>query len=395
MPEIKFSVVLRMAVLLLSILLVPACQTLPASTANTNKSLQKAGNPAGADSWRVIDFARLPTLDDIIDALADKRIIFIGESHERYDHHLGQLEIIKRLHARNPDLVIGLEQIQQPFQQALDDYIAGRIDETTMLRNTEYYDRWKFDYRLYRPIFLYARQHHIPLLALNVSREITQAVGKGGIKALSAEQREQIPTSIDRNVAGYRDRIESVFGQHPGMEKRSIDNFVEAQLIWDEGMAEAAAAYLHEHPEKTMVILAGAGHIMEGTGIPQRLQRRTNLPMATVLQLGSGIELAADTADYILLPKEQVLPPAGLIGVILLPADHGMKINSFSDDSRAREAGLRVGDKLVEINGSPIERFSDVRLGLWNRKPGDHVTLGILRGDGDGAKRLDFEVILK
>ena len=39
-------------------------------------------------------------------------------------------------------------------------------------------------------------------------------------------------------------------------------------------MAERAARYLQEHPEKTLVVLAGGGHLEYGQGIPKRLLRR-------------------------------------------------------------------------------------------------------------------------
>ena len=78
---------------------------------------------------KVLDLNALPGLDSIIPRLARKRVVFIGEAHDRYDHHLNQLAIIRRLHARHPDLAIGMEFFQQPFQQALDDYIAGELDE--------------------------------------------------------------------------------------------------------------------------------------------------------------------------------------------------------------------------------------------------------------------------
>ena len=376
-------------------LLLPACKTVPVMEKSTGNSLQPAGKTAQKSLLKVIDFRQLPTLDTIIDDLVKKRVILIGESHERYDHHLGQLEIIKRLWQRKVKLAIGLEQIQQPFQSVLDDYVAGRIDATTMLEKTEYFDRWKFDFRLYEPIFQFAREHRIPLLALNIPTEITRAVGKAGIKKLSAADRKKVPASIDRNVPGYRDRIAAVFGQHPGMAKRNIDNFVEAQLVWDEGMAEAAANYLRRHPDRTLVILAGAGHITEGTGIPQRLKRRLDVPMATVLQLGSGIEVAGGEADYILLPEKQELPATGLIGVILGPADRGMKVDSFAADSRAAAAGLKKGDRIIRIDNRPIIKFADVRLALWQHKPGDKVHLVILRGEGGKAKQLEFDVVLK
>ena len=38
-----------------------------------------------------------------------------------------------------------------------------------MLRGTQYYDRWRFDYRLYREILSSARRHRIPVIALSAN----------------------------------------------------------------------------------------------------------------------------------------------------------------------------------------------------------------------------------
>ena len=61
-----------------------------------------------------------------------------------------------------------MEMFQQPFQRYLDEYVAGSIDEQTMLRATEYYRRWRMDFRHYAPILRYAREHGLPVIALNV-----------------------------------------------------------------------------------------------------------------------------------------------------------------------------------------------------------------------------------
>ncbi len=377
---------------LLALVSLTACKTMPLAATMVKSAV---ADETGPGQWKVIDYARAPTVDDIIDDLASQRVIFVGESHERYHHHLSQLTIIQRLHARGIPLAIGLEMIHQPFQQALDDYVAGRIDETEMLRRTEYFDRWKFDFRLYRPIFAFARKHGIPLRALNVPSEVTRAVGEKGIAGLPPELRSQLPETIDRDIKGYRERIAAVFGHHPGAKDRDIERFIEVQLVWDEGMAEAAARYLGEHTERTMVVLAGAGHVVEGTGIPQRLQRRLAVPMATVLQLDSGLDLSADPADYVILAQARELPPAGLIGVVLKQADRGMEVASIAEGSHAAEAGIHVGDRLIEINGAPINKLADVRLQLWNRKPGDRIRVMLLRGRGAFVRTLEVDVVLK
>ena len=127
-----------------------------------------------------LDLSATTNLEGIRPVLANNRVVLVGEIHDRYDNHLMQLELIRRLHAVHPRLAIGMEMFQQPFQDILDDYIAGRVDEKQLLRDTEYYRRWRYDFRLYAPILEYARENQLPVVALyydaNVRRVIANAV---------------------------------------------------------------------------------------------------------------------------------------------------------------------------------------------------------------------------
>ena len=49
------------------------------------------------------------TFSALIDELNLNRVVYVGEIHDRYDHHLTQLAILKALHQRNPRLAIGVE----------------------------------------------------------------------------------------------------------------------------------------------------------------------------------------------------------------------------------------------------------------------------------------------
>jgi uncharacterized iron-regulated protein len=385
------TVLCRLIFLGVLVSLLSACQVLPV---DKQSSAGRDSQPAGSEVM-VMDTHNPLMLESIVPTLAKKKVVFVGETHDRYEHHLNQLAVIKAMYASHPDMAIGLEFFQVSTQPFLDDYIAGKIDDQAFLEKTEYYDRWQYDFRLYQPILVYAREMKIPLVALNLPTEITKKVGKQGISALSQEEKRLLPKSIDREVPGYRQRIKSVFSGHPGMEKRNIDDFIEAQLLWDEGMAEQAAKYLDKNPSRKMVILAGAGHIMYGSGIPVRLQRRIKADFATVLTNGN-INVDSKVADYILFTKEKNLPKSGLIGVLLEPAKQGVKIGDFSPEGAAKKAGLKKDDRIISVEGRAVKKISDIRLMLWNKKPGEEVSVTVMRdGSGNAAKKHEFQVVLK
>jgi uncharacterized iron-regulated protein len=335
-------------------------------------------------------------LGSIIPVLADKRVVFVGEIHNRYEHHLTQLEIIRRLHAIHPRLAIGMEAFQQPFQHYLDAYIAGALSERELLRNSEYYQRWRFDFRHYAPILRFAREHQLPVIALNLPAELTKKVGRVGIDGLNEAEKSDVPEHIDRSDAAYEARLRDVFDQHPHREDQSFDKFLDVQLLWDEGMAERAADYLKTHPQDVLVVLAGGGHLAYGSGIPHRLQRRHPVDTAIVLNSWDGDELHPDLADYLLLPEQRVLPAAGKMGLMINDENGALEVLSCKHDSPCAAHGIKRGDVIAAINAEPVANVTDLRLIMWDKQPGDRVTLEIHRKRWfSGVKEMDFDLELQ
>lgn len=323
--------------------------------------------------------------DAFADRLSQQRVVVIGEAHDRYDHHLNQLELICRLYRQHGDLAIGLEMFQLPFQDALDDYIARRIDTHRLLARTEYYRRWQYDYRLYAPILAFARDNNIPLVALNATQEISSKVAREGISGLSDEERAQIPAELDRDVPDYRRRLRAVFDQHPEIRRMSFDHFVEAQLVWDETMSDRAARYLKAHPGRPLVVIAGNGHVAR-SGIPARFERRSGVHPAVVRQ-GDPEDDAPEHADHLLASPTIELPPTGRLGVMLDARDNRIVVSGFSDDSAAKAAGILENDQIVRLNDALIEDFADLKLRLMDKRPGDEVSVTVERAGAGGTKQ--------
>jgi S1-C subfamily serine protease len=161
-------------------------------------------------------------------------------------------------------------------------------------------------------------------------------------------------------------------------------------------MAERAAEHLEAHPDYRMVLLAGTGHLAYGSGIPQRLQRRAGGDMAIILNDWYG-QLRPGLADYLLLPEEQSLPPAGTLGVLLEEQEDRLLVKHCLADSPCAQAGLKSGDRILSINELPVNELADLRLSMWNLKPGDSITLVLQRrrwlGLGN-AQTLSQEIVL-
>jgi uncharacterized iron-regulated protein len=386
---------LTLLVILSAISIYTHAESTLTDAAGTEHAMETAAPPLPVDASPVLDLNAFSTMEQIIPALASKRVVFIGERHTRYDHHLSQLEIIRRLHALHPQLAIGMEMFQQPFQRYLDEYVAGDISEQAMLRATEYYRRWRMDYRNYAPILRFAHEHRLAVIALNVPTELTHKVAHAGLDGLGDEDRRQLPADIAPADEAYRQRLKEVFDHHPNDKEHSFEHFLEAQLLWDEGMAERAAAYLEEHPDHHMVVIAGNQHLAWDSTIPQRLQRRTQVTTASILNSWDG-SIEPGLADFLLFPEERSLPATGALGVLLHDDKGQVIISNCAKNGACATAGIKAGDRITAIDSNAINNITDLRLALWDKKPGDSISIDIVRKRLlMPSKNLNYTLVLK
>jgi len=348
----------------------------------------------GIQNSVVLDLKRTPGLDEMIPKLLSKQLISVGETHTNYGHHLNQLEIIRRIYNEFPDIAIGMEMFQQPYQSQLDAFIKGDLSERQLLEESGWYKRWGYDYRLYRPVLDFAQKNHIPVVALNISTEMKERVSEVGLDGLGEEERQQLPAEIDRSDQAYEQRLREIFDQHPQMKKEDFERFVDVQLLWDESMASQAAAWLQAHPGKKMILLAGTGHLIFGSGIPDRVTRRTPVESAIVLP-ADGLEVTREISDFVIYPPKAALPGAGLMGLFLEDADNGVKISGLGSDSNAAKAGVKQDDVIQMLNGKKIVTLGDIKIELLDKPPGEEVSLGVSRKGmlwGDEMQEFTFEL---
>jgi uncharacterized iron-regulated protein len=241
------------------------------------------------------------TASQVLPKLKEKRIILVGEHHTRKSHHQAQLQVIRLLHEAGNQVVIGLEMFRSDNQKVLNRWISGDIDETAFQKI--YYDNWTFAWSLYGMIFEYARDEKIPLVGLNVPRDITRQVARDGFNSLSDEQKAKLSHITCRVDKEYMDYIRKAFGGH-AHGNLNFNYFCEAQLVWDNAMAVSALDYLTTNPNAVMVILAGTGHVRK-QAIPAQISKRSDIPYAVMLpEVPGSIErltIGSEDADFIIL----------------------------------------------------------------------------------------------
>ncbi len=237
-------------------------------------------------------------------ALADlkkNRIVLVGEHHNNRQHHMAQLAVIRALKEAGLQVAVGLEMFRNESQPALDQWVSGEIDAERFEKI--YYDNWNFPWQAYRKIFEYARNHQIPMIGLNVPREITRQVSRNGFKSLSPQQKDKISEVsciVDQEYMNY---IRKAFGSHAHGQLNFI-YFCEAQLVWDSAMAVYTLDYLKKNPDSIVVILSGAGHARKGA-VPRQIRLRSDIPYAVILpEIPGSIDaqtISNTDADYIML----------------------------------------------------------------------------------------------
>ncbi|PID49028.1 MAG: hypothetical protein CR991_08680 [Proteobacteria bacterium] len=328
-----------------------------------------------------------------LEQLRDKRWVFVGETHDRYDHHLTQLAILKGLYEQSPKIAIGVEWFQQAFQPAIDDWLAANISEDELLRRSGYYERWRYDYRMLRPVMEFAKAHQLPVIALNAPTELTRKVAASGLASLSSEERAQLPETIHPADPVYRAKLEKIFQQHQ-RDKKQFERFVTVQRIWEETMASHAVRFLNDHPNYRMIILAGSGHMSYGKGIPADVARQQpDDAMVVVLSSDPG-KVEVEQADYFVQTQLHSLPPTGKLGVWLDQQAQGLMIKRLIEKGAAAQAGVRSGDQITHLNDQPIQTMADLLLGLSRFFPGDAVSIRVKRQNQQGKKQ-SFDINIK
>lgn len=249
---------------------------------------------------RVVDRKELNLLEVLPD-LKKSRLIFVGELHDRKNHHDAQLALIRALNEAGVSISIGLEMFQGNSQRHLDKWVEGAISESEFL--PVYYSNWNLDWSLYADIFRYAREQKLPMIGLNVRPEIVKQVARKGFASLNAEQKSELPPVTCVVDKKYKEFIQRALGAH-GHGNMDFTNFCEAQLLWDAAMAANLVDYLRANPDRVVVVIAGSGHAWK-QGIPRQVRSLADIPYRVILPEVSGRSEAGksttEDADYLWL----------------------------------------------------------------------------------------------
>ncbi|MGQ9365930.1 ChaN family lipoprotein [Azospirillum sp. A39] len=378
-----------MLVLVLAGCAAPAAPAATVPTAPTGAAAPPPGVCVAAGAWSSGTGLPLPD-GDLLKRAAAAPVVLLGESHDNPEHHRWQLHTLAGIHALNPDIAVGLEMFPRSRQAALDRWTAGLSTEEDFLRESGWDEVWGYGADMYLPIFHFARMHRIPMVALNVERSLVSRTGRDGWAAVPEAQREGVGDPAPPPAA-YLDRLAEVMARHGdragGRGSPAFVRFVEAQSVWDRAMAERIARTRRD-TGRTVVALMGAGHVEDRFGVPHQLAD-LGIPDALVLlpweatrdctRLDGRI---ADAVFGVAAPPAPAEAAKPRLGVMLEPAEGGVRVGEVRGGSVAAAAGLRPGDLVVSAAGTPVRTPSDLTAIVQRQAPGTWLPITVRRDRG-------------
>jgi uncharacterized iron-regulated protein len=334
---------------------------------------------------------------ELMESLREARVIYAGETHDQMEHHQIQLRILQGLMEKGKEVVVAMEMFQRSQQPVLDRWTSGQLTEEQFLTEVDWETAWSIDYSLYRGILDEARNKGLKVLGLNIPKEWVKKIAQNGIEGLSPEDRGRLP-EMDLTDHQHRAYIQSIYGQHRQGLAKTFEYFYQAQCLWDEGMAETLSRFL-QSPEgkgKTILVLAGGGHVVFDFGIPKRVYRRVSVPYQTIVlrewkkTLDDDLTFAGATsppADFLWFtppaPPEKKKPRIG-VTLKMQEAPQGLAIERVIPESPAEKAGLLPGDQFIAVEGKEIRGVKDIHAALDEKGWGKEITFTILR---DGIRK--------
>ena len=314
-----------MVVRLLCLAMLIGCGGKYGATTTPTAAAGKRGIEAAGLPYSILDARTGRQVDPAVfwAAVGAAQVVCVGEDHPNPHHHWFQLEVVKHVAAHQP-LALGMEMFQRPFQGVLDDYASHRIDRAALLSRSGYEERWGYDFGFYAPTIDAAVAAGAALLALNAPKELTKKVVRHGLESLTPAEKQQVPELV-LDDAAHRAWFDATMEAMGGADAHSsapehesgdatgatapdkpadeaaaaqpampsADRIYTAQVLWDETMADGAAAWARRTPNGLLVLLAGNGHCHD-TAIVNRIKRRG---VANVISLQPVLDTEGRVAE--------------------------------------------------------------------------------------------------
>lgn len=325
---------------------------------------------------------------DVLARSARGSIVLLGESHDNADHHRWQLQTITALRALGGAVTLGFEMFPRSVQSVLDAWVAGDYDEPGFLEAVDWDRVWGYEAALYMPLFHFARINRIPMIALNVERDLISSIRERGWDAVPEAMREGVTDPAPPDPA-YRASLETVYEEHLLRAEKEPDpselkRFIAAQLTWDRAMAQALAA---ANADTLVIGVIGGGHLENRWGVPHQLAALGRTGVSVLLPWDRGrdcADLTAALADAVFgldppLVVEGGAPWRPRLGVMIRSVEGAVRVLEVVEGSVAETAGLLPDDVIISAAGVAVAEADELVAVIGRQAPGTWLPLVLER----------------
>lgn len=249
-----------------------------------------AQNPVGEQDYRVYRGDGTPaTLEQLVAESKAATVTFLGELHDDPVAHYLEEQILRR--GWEPNLALSLEMFERDVQYVVDEYLAGLITEDHLRSSGRAWKNYKTDYK---PLVEFAKEKKMTVMAANAPRRYVNRVsrlGAASLEALEPEAKQFLPPlPYAKASPDYAAKFAKEMDEHrengsapsPEAASRSL----EAQSLWDAGMAYSIANFLTRNPGGRVLHVNGSFHTAQRLGTVEQLLRyrpQTSIVVVTMI----------------------------------------------------------------------------------------------------------------
>jgi uncharacterized iron-regulated protein len=194
------------------------------------------------------------TVDGLLQGLLPTPVLLLGEQHDAPEHQALQRELVQTLAARGQLAAVVLEMLDAGRHTR---GLSSRADEATVRSTLQWSEEHSrgWPWTRYGPVVMAAVRAGVPVLGGNLPRErMRAAMSDPTLDALLPEP-------------ALQQQRENIHNGHCGLLPPSqIAPMTRIQIARDQTLALSASAEVR--PEKTVLLVAGNGHVRRDLGVP-------------------------------------------------------------------------------------------------------------------------------
>ena len=189
-----------------------------------------------------------------VTALLPADAILLGEQHDAPDHHALERAVVVELARRQQLAALVMEMAEQGRSTV---GLARNTPEDDV-QSALHWDEAGWPWKDYGPVVMAAVQNGVPVLGANLPRAAMRAA-----MANATLDAHLGPDSLEQQ----RDNIRT--GHCMMLPESQIAPMTRIQIARDAAMADTVASA--RQPGKTVLLVAGGGHVLRGLGVPSHL----------------------------------------------------------------------------------------------------------------------------